>query len=286
MRTRRSRIVLVALLMQFAIALAVSSTPASACSCVPHSHWGFVVPKTGRLPANAVGIPLYSPKDRSPQHAPEEIVKKVTVEIEEDGVFHAVPAMARELDGWGMYVVGPKGGLKAGSTYRFTDRASRRADEAPRTVVVKVDYEALEADTSLIAEAHSLRPRLEFVSAGAICSQEVWVSRTRVITLLPDAPPEWLEQLLYVTVVDGDRSWVGAESICHVVPPGRSRIQTGWSLLYAKCPPPPGIEDPAFLTARTLSSGPHTVQVQASLPGTNIMLNSPTVTVDLSCQTE
>lgn len=286
MRTRRSRIVLEMLLMQFVVALAVAPTLASACTCPWPNHWGFVAPEVGRLPANAVGIPLYSPGGGL-QLAAEEIAQKVTVEIKEDGVFRAVPAMARKLDSSGMYVVGPEDGLKAASTYRFTDRASGRASEAPRTVVVTVDHEALEAGASLIAKVHPLRPGLESTLAtGGMCSQRVWVSRARVITLLPDIPREWLEQLLYVTVVDGDRHWIGERSLCHVVPPGRSRIQTGWSLLYGKCPPPPGVEDPAFLSVHTLSPEPHTVQVQASLPGTSIMLKAPTVTVDLSCRTE
>lgn len=245
-----------------------------------------MVPETGRLPANAVGVAIYSPKSRWPARTAEEIPEKVSVEIKEEGVFRAVPAVAKPVPGFGMvYVVGPRKGLTAGRTYRFTDLnpQSLRANEAPESVVVTVDHARLDAATPFTAETHPLPSNLEHVSASAICSLKRWVTRVRVITLLPEAPPEWLDQLLYVTLVDGDRRWVGQKSICHEIPPGRSRLQTGWSLLYARCPPPPGVDDSyEFALERTLRPTPHTVKVEAFLPGTEVMLATETV-VDLSC---
>lgn len=260
------------------------SSPVSACSCPGVSHWGFLVPQTGRLPANAIGVAFYSPWSA---YTIDEILGKVSVEIKEDDRFRAVPAAAKPVpDFEGVYVVGPKDGLEAGRIYRFTDlnESSLRADEAPLSVVVTVDHATLDATTPFAAEVHPLPPRAEWVAAGGLCARERRVSRTRVITLLPEAPPEWLHQLLYVTLVDGDKQWIGRKDICHRVPPGRSRIQTGWSLLYADCHRPFRTWPPEFDYVKPmLSATPHTVQVRAFLPGTDIVLETQTVAVDLSC---
>lgn len=58
-------------------------SPAGACSCLQSSHWGFLAPADGRLPANAVGVAWYRPP---PSRSFALVLAQVSVEMRaEDG---------------------------------------------------------------------------------------------------------------------------------------------------------------------------------------------------------
>ncbi len=98
----------------------IAAPAANACLCKQLEDWGFLAPQTGRLPVNAAGVARYMPGESL---SGEEILAQVSVEAKQDGVFQEVPATARGVPGFpGIFAIGPKGGLKAGATYRFTDR--------------------------------------------------------------------------------------------------------------------------------------------------------------------
>ncbi len=88
----------------------------------------------------------------------------------------------------------------------------------------------------------------------------------------------WRDQLLYRTLVDGKR-WREASTMCaRVQLRPRTWADTGNDVLYSRCPD----EDP-WNVYFGLDPEPHEVQMQAFLPGTDIALETETLTVDLSC---
>ena len=259
---------------------------ARACSCLKFQNWGFLGPETGRLPVNATGVAWHKPGDRVSR---SEVLAQVSVEIERDGAFHEVPAVAKDVPGFpGVFAVGPEGGLRAEATYRFTDHGDQWS-RVPRQVLITVDSTSLVSGTPLLGQAWPLYSETISVPSGGTCREAQFVAQALIETTLPAAADRWKEQLLYRTLVDGE-AWYGKDSACHYVPPGRSWRETGEDLLYSSCPDPSDTEGddgrPASGRDRHrpgLEPTPHTVRMQAFLPGTDIVLESRTMTVDLNC---
>lgn len=94
--------------------------------------------------------------------------------------------------------------------------------------------------------------------------------------------------LLFRTLVDGE-PWAGAGSSCSIIPGGRSWRPLGQEIVYGTCPDPdvrPGVPL-AFRgpggPVRLLTPAKHTVQMEVHLPGTDVVLKSGTLMVDLTC---
>ena len=263
----------------------LAPSSAAACSCSDVQHWGFLAPENGRLPANAVGVAWYRPTG---SRAFTLILAQVTVEEKRgDGTFDQVPATFEPVTGFpGVFMIGPRDGLRVGATYRFTDRGER-APKAPEQVFVTVDRTLLQAGTPLLLTIWPLYSETILVGSS-LCSSPLWVAQTLAETALPRPAAAWHDQLLFRTLVDG-KQWRPMAHACGHVPPGRSwRDSTGEELLYGACPPPPGEsrkygwhDDNKYLQG--LESTQHAVKVEAFLPGTDIALESETVMADLSC---
>ena len=250
-------------------------------------HWGFLAPENGRLPANAVGVAWYRPTGSK---AFSLILAQVSVaEKQEDGTFDQVPAMVEAVPGFpGVFVIGPQGGLAVGATYRFTDRGERRSG-VPEQVLATVDSALLESHTPLVLSVWPLYSEtINAIDHQGACSRPLWVAQALTETALPKPAAEWHGQLLYRTLVDG-KPWRPRSSICSHVPAGRSwRDPTGEELLYAACPDPTGESRKYRWYSENnphqgLEPIEHAVKVQAFLPGTDIVLESETLTADLSC---
>lgn len=274
-----------------AVALAiVSSTvvvsPAGACSCLASSVWGFLAPAGGRLPANAVGVAWYRPPSSKSFTL---VLAQVSVEIRaEDGSFDQVPAVVEAVDGFpGVFVIGPRGGLRPGATYRFTDRGERRR-KAPERVTVTVDDAPLEAAMPLSLSIWPLYSETISVGVGSSCQAPLWVAQVLTEVALSEPFQEWRDQLLYRTFVDG-RIWRPKSHLCDHIPPGRSwRETTSEDLLFSECSDPTGQtrKYPFYqenVRHQGLDPTEHAVRVQAFLPGTDVVLESEAVSADLSC---
>lgn len=260
--------------------------PARACLCETPQAWGFLAPADGRVPVNAAGVAWHKPGDRVSR---SEVLAQVSVEIERDGAFHEVPAVAKHVPGFPeVFAIGPEAGLRAEATYRFTDHGARR-NGAPRQLLVTVDSTSLASGTPLLGQAWPLYSETISVPSGGSCRAAQFVAQALIETTLPEPRDRWKEQLLYRTLVDG-KAWHGKKSVCHYVPPGRSWRETGEDLLYSSCPDPSdtgrgdgGPGSGRDRRRRGLEPTLHTVRIQAFLPGTDIVLESQTMTVDLSC---
>ena len=284
--------------------------PAHGCSCVHPEHWGFFGPADGRLPANASGVLWFKPKVYDKRYRLKEppstnrIAARITVEKWAHDRFKRVRATARSIEGFpGVFVVAPREGLVAGARYRFTDRGSILRDEYPdwadsirqlgsgphRQVQVTVDAEELSAGSSLVLRAapSGVEP-IVVASGGGACSVQDPTPHASLEAGLPSEAEKWRGQLLFRTLVNGE-PWAGAESLCSTYPSGRSWRQVGQDVVYSSCQDvdPLGETPIAFSEPggrfRELAPASHNVKMQAFLPGTDIVLGSPTMTVDLSC---
>lgn len=258
----------------FLLLFSMNATPVHACSCLDISDWGFIVPQNGRLPANAVGVPWYS----SSSNFLPGIAPRFTVEVQEDGEFRSLSVRVDSLEGFnGLFVVGPQDGvLQAGATYRFTVDKVAEHSEGHRQVSVTVDRQNLNDDTPLSLNAGPVESGFISVPLPVFCATVLWVRQVRVEAQLHPEAQRWREQLIYRTVIDGQRTWHEWRNMCSEVPSGRSWEAVGHDRIYVGC------ERREHLGAR-LEAGLHRIAMQAILPGTAIVLETPTATFDLSC---
>ena len=286
-----------------AAALGFGGSPAAGCSCAgPGPHWGFLGPDTGRLPANAAGVLWYLPEHWQGKRSAEEIDRltgNLTAEIRRAAGFLQIPVEVSRYSGpptddqatfaaGRFFLVAPAEGFRPGKTYRFTDNSDEEWESdwpahGHRQVVFFVDRQYLERDTPLELELTSPAMEELRIAAGASCSDTRGVSNVQAAAELPIGADDWRDQLLYRTLID-DRVWVGKSSLCQVILPGRSLAdEAGRDTIYSAC-----IEeterDRYWSWARGfLEPSTHTLTMQAFLPGTDIVLETETVTIDLSC---
>ena len=294
-----------------ALALAVvqsllATQPARACSCVELEQWGFIGPEDGHLPANAGGVLWFKPETyRQPLPSESEVAARITVERWVRDRFEAVPSIARGVDGFsGIFVIAPREGLVVGARYRFTDREWSLADDEPawvhsvsplgsgprRQVRVTVDAERLPADSPLTMNvgATATGP-IQVASGGGRCAVFGQpVPHVPIEAVLAPGARKWAGQLLFRTLVD-DEPWAGADALCSRYPRGRSWRRLGHDTVYSTCQSLDALgETPIAFSEpqgrfRALVPDRHTLKMQAFLPGSDVVLESQTVTVDLSC---
>lgn len=256
--------------------LSLVAMPVQACSCRGAGDWGFIGPQDGRIPANSVGVAWFSTHGGRTHSALEE---RFTVEIWDGSVFRPLSVAVNPVGGYtGLFVVAPEGErMRPGATYRFTTTGELdEYSEGNRQVIITVDHEELAADTPLTLEVESVTRDSIRVSAEGSCSTELRAAQVRVRAEPGQSAQRWRDQLLYRTLIDGSQLWFPTRSACATVPFGRSWEAVGRDRVYAACE--------ASINGDTgLLRGPHTIRMQAILPGTNVVLESPSETVELDC---
>ena len=98
----------------------------------------------------------------------------------------------------------------------------------------------------------------------------------------------WGDQLLYRTIVDDEIRWNGKASLCQFILPGRSWEEVRHDRIISPCPEQKRLKRkrtrlPVTLMPRILKQGPHTMKMQAFLPGTGVVLETAAETVVLRC---
>ena len=260
----------------FLMTLSVISMPVQACSCQEAGDWGFIGPQDGRIPANSVGIAWFSTHGGRAHPALEE---RFTVEIWDGSVFRPLSVAVNPVGGYtGLYVVAPEGErMRRGATYRFTTTGELdEYSEGNRQVLVTVDHEELAEDTPLTLEVGPVTRDSIRVSAWGSCSTELRAAQVSVRAEPGQSAQSWRDQLLYRTLIDGWQLWFPTRSACATVPYGRSWEAVGLDRVYAAC-------ESSINGDTGLLRGPHTIKMQAILPGTNVVLESPSETVELDC---
>ena len=228
------------------------ASSAVACSCGAGIGSAFTSPAASRLPANAVGIPWYVTKHwlRQPSSEDEFAVDadRFTLDRIVDGQYRQIPLRVDLLEEYEtlnstylIYLIGPRdGGLRPGATYRATDRLApveRSRSRDNRQVVVKIDEDALSADTSLTLHVGNAKVEEFDVAAGVSCSVTIRASQATIAARLPTDLRQWEHQLFFRTIVDGVR-WDARGSWCSRIEPGRSWDEVAHDRVFAACEDP------------------------------------------------
>ena len=238
-----------------------------------------MAPEGGRLPSNASGVAWYG-------HTfdPSNLSEWFTVEVLEANRFHSLPVSAEPVDGFShVYVIAPDGErLRPGATYRFTAHRVIQLSWWHVRVEVTIDHEPLTEATGLdliVAPA-----KIETISAAASisCGVPLRVSQFILEAILPEYAQPWREQFLYRTLINESTTWKPA-FLCPPLRPGRSWEGVGQDRIYAGCERPLDIALFPRWYDRGLRPGRHTVRMQAILPGTGIVLETPIRSVTLRC---
>ena len=278
-----------------------ASDAVSACSCLKWQPFsGFIGPTEVRLPINAAGVLWYQdggsrlPSEadgfRTSEVAPRILVTRVYPRTKGDPA--PTQANSKSVAGFeGVFVVSPKDGLRPGARYLFVEEAHRedwwRANtaaplELSKGIYVTIDSDELTEDTTLtLSKTPTVFELLKVDEAYGLCSYTDHLPQVLLEARLSGNAPRWRHQLLYKTLVDGE-PWRGKQSTCSYRVPGRSWADTAHDIVYGDCSKP---GSPSGKPAPTLDASPHSIRMQALLPGTGIVLETEAVTVDLSCPT-
>lgn len=258
---------------------------------------GFIGEPEVRLPANAAGVPWYQ-FGLSGLVTPdpmEVLAARISVSmLNERGESTPLQTIASAVPGFlNVFVVAPKDGLVPGARYFFLDREHDddwwRPGESLKLrggVVATIDSRELQSGTTL--SLHStpvVRETLRVSTAtfSRTCSVVGHYPHVRIEARLEGAGQAWRDGLLFQTLVDG-KPWRGAGSSCFAGERrlGRSPAGAGHDIVYVPCGPEHETSGAARVWPH-LQSGRHTVEMRAFLPGTDIVLDTGMLTVNLSC---
>ncbi len=229
-------------------AIGLVPTAALACSCPTHQYNYFQVGSSGVLPANAYGVPWLKSYD--------SVLSVVQViGSTETPVDYTV----EQLDNSFINLVRPTNWAQ-GNQYRIQARAAK-AD-------IKVG-DNVELRSPKLSASSTVVDSLWVTSSS--CSMEVKAAYVDVAMNLGLDPDDYF----FKTYVDG-RQWNTSSDSCTRVPPGESWVGRGTDRIMALC-----VEDEGF---GGLSTGPHTVRMEAYLPNTEIIHKSNTIDIDLDCE--
>ena len=113
---------------------------------------------------------------------------------------------------------------------------------------------------------------LRVASRGGSCSRTLSAAMVKTNAQLPSQDQVWASQLLYQTQFNNHSNWKGRSSLCRRYPEGRSWTELGTDKIYRLCDQ----------HSRHLPDT-QTMSMRAILPGTDIVLQTLQVKVDLNC---
>jgi len=271
--------------------LSTSVPSASGCTCLAPDDWGFIGGNNGQLPANAHGVAAYAAHYWPDQEFPEP-EWRFTVEILEAGEFRPLLVATAPLEEfftsvYGIFVVGPEVDvLQPSATYRFTMERTSGADVARKQTLVEVGRETLSKETDFILNVGPVTTESTFVASSPPCDIELDVSQVRIEGSLAEDAASWGDQLLYRTIVDDEIRWIGRANLCQFILPGQSWEEVRHDRIIGPCPEqkrPRGQKLPVGFVPPFLKQGPHSITMQAFLPGTDVVLETAVESVILSC---
>jgi hypothetical protein len=240
----------------------------AACSCIYIENWGFV--SGGDLiPRNSRGLLWWGEfkgatgTDESP---PVQIAsasgESLPVEYE----------LVTKDQSQSLWLFRPRDGFKIGKTYVFTTQRTFKFLERGEEQRVSVTVSDLAAVSPAGPVALKIgEPIIDalLIAAGVSCSRYVNAAQLPIEMDLPEAMRAFRDHLYFETIVDGTDRWIPSASICAPIVPGASWRGKGVDLLFSAC-------------GDGLAAGRHTVEMRASLPGTDVVAVTSKVEVELS----
>lgn len=284
----------------FLCAAFLAPEQSAACSCVcDFPTWGFVS-GGGLIPSNSPGLLWWGEFKGSndTQNLPVQIASASgePLPVEYELVSKGQPQ--------GLWLFRPRDGFKIGKSYTFTTRqicsnllrrilrhkplsgqpSSEQPDDdlgSEQRIHVTVSDQAAVSPAGPVALkiGEPITDALG-IAAGASCGVSVNAAQLPIKMDLPEAMTAFRDQLYFETIIDGTDRWSPSASICTIVLPGASWRGKGVDLLFSVC------GDTPALAHGGLAAGRHTVEMRASLPGTDVLAATSKVEIELRCQEE
>lgn len=263
---------LIASILVTGAALAAAPQVASACSSAGCLE-GKISPREGTVPANLPGF-LWHPATFVSEDSLQPTPKAEHIElIEHDGdVEVAVPVTIQKVD-YGQFPaweIVPEQALTPGASHELRTEPYCGQTEG-LTVSFDTGPEASLPNSLGTLVADSGATGTVAVSSSS-CTSDAAVYKVPVRVELSAAAEPWKDALIYETLVDGE-PWRPKHGAIEAYPPGESWEGRGVDLLYSTCDDEWPVLEP----------GEHTVQMTATLPGTELELSTNEVTVDIDC---
>ena len=261
--------------------LGVSAMPSTSEAC----DWAYcaepadLIPQSGAtIPANAslAWGPLYYAGDIEDGEQQLSLVDDAGVEVDIEIVEVDLPRFQR----WGPLprAVTPLEPLDVGREYTFLTPSSECVGEdvveVESTFTVSAPAE-LPTDLGTIS-ASSLEDTELALAEDASCTNTQNVITTKIELKLSDDALAWEDALAFETVVNGD-FWGPAEFSGQGFPLGSSWVGRGEDLVFAIC------EENPYSEHSYLLPGTHTVQMRARIPGTDVVIETNELTLQLDC---
>jgi len=240
----------------------------AACSCIFVATWGFVS-DGGLIPRNSRGLLWWGEFQESTgtdQSPPVQIAsasgKPLPVEYE----------LVTKEQYPSLWLFRPRGGFEIGESYVFTTQRTFISFEKgeEQRVSVTVSDRAAESPAGPVALKIG-EPTIDAlrIATGGSCSRSVNASQLPIEMDLPEAMRAFRDHLYFETIIDGTDRWSPSPSLCASIVPGASWRGKGVDLLFSAC-------------GDGLAAGRHTVEMRASLPGTDVLASTSRVEVELS----
>jgi MYXO-CTERM domain-containing protein len=248
-------------------------SPSQAEACSPPLCWaaGYVPEEGASVPANLPAI-YWRPLGEYGE-TPDPALVTLTELAPETPI-----ALTPTLLGNGHYLLTPARELTAGKTYRLDDTTLCRGLGDPAQI--SFDAAATSALPTTLGQLGSTDEGvgdLTVATGSGSCSTTIKAHRVLIALQLSSSAQPWFEALHFTTEVDG-QPWSAASSIVAMRTPGTSWAGRGRDRLYLVCETD-GYSQPAG----GLEAGSHSVVLKATLPGTDVALQTAPITVTLSC---
>ncbi len=259
----------------FLCALFLAPRQSAACSCVCYfKNWGFVS-DGGLIPSNSRGL-LWWGEFEGAKSADQGLPVQIASTSGEP-----LPVEYELVSKYGtqsLWLFRPRDGFKIGKSYVFTTRRTCTfmvgSGWEQRVSVTISDHAAVSPVGPVALKVGKPIMDALAVAKGVSCSESVTAAQLPIEMDLPEAMGVFRDQLYFETIIDGAR-WGASASICSPVVPGTSWRGKGVDLLFSACTP---------FSSQGLASGRHTVEMRASLPGTDVSAVTSKVEVELRCK--
>jgi hypothetical protein len=269
------------------LALLGASAPALACGGSSCSNADFV-PATGEVPANLAAIQWWPARDLTIEEGPAP--SAADVRFVRLGAENEAPTpVAFTLSAAGAVV--PSSPLEVGARYAVWSAIScggELPEEVPLERLEAFSYSPyrhpglsvftvsaaanLPDSLGALTAYPSVKREVELPTASGSCGAERQAVTAKVELA---APTPWHDALVFTTWVD-DKPYYASAVINDSPPPGSSWRGRGVDEIYLECEDEDGVPT-------TVTSAIHRVKLVATLPGTDVRLESSEVTVTLDC---
>jgi len=274
------------------VATAMHVAPAGACSCA-ESRVNELQVGDGRIPANAGGIPWWFPGGEQISLVKEPRFRfdiefdleplQAMLQLEKQQGDTYQPVAARlERSGNSRYLVRPEVPWAEGERYRLSVDPSRapQAEDAGARVVEFEIVQALEGERHepiWLSVSELRQAALGFLDPTGPCGRSEQAAYVDIEFPVPVDAPQWPGPFLdYTTLVDG-AVWSPRTNVCEELEPGGSWVSRTGNRIAASC------DDAAADGTNSLLQGAFVVRMEARLPGSDVVVHSEEVEVELAC---